>query len=445
VKQPNVVFVFDDQHAARNTGYTGDPNLAGKTPAMDALAAGGTNCVNAVSGTPLCTPYRASLITGQYPQTHGLFLNDVCLRDNGNSIAHCFSRAGYDTAYIGKWHIDGHGRSAYIPPERRQGFDYWQVLECTHNYMDSRYYDQDCDAIKTWDGYDAFAQTRAAMAYIAERPKDVPFLLMLSWGPPHDPFDKLPEPYKSMFPPESIILPPDVPEENAETARKNYSGYYGHIAAIDDCLSQLLSVIDGDTIFVFTSDHGTMTWSKGIPQKQVPYDGSVHVPFLLKLPERLGAAPRTIAQPINTPDIMPTLLDLCGIAVPETVEGTSFAALLHGNADNYPSSSLIQCMQPIAHWNKRNRGGVEYRGVRTERHTYVRSIRGPWLLYDNIADPWQMDNLINNPARAGLQAELEQMLTAHLERRGDEFLTGEEYAARWGYTLDEYGTVPITF
>jgi len=437
--KPNVVFVFDDQHAARDTGYGGNPQV--KTPVMDALAARGINFANAVSGTPLCTPYRASLITGQYPQTHGLFINDVCLRDNGSSIAHCFDRAGYDTAYIGKWHIDGHGRSAYIPPERRQGFGHWQVLECTHNYLASRYYDNDDETIKTWDDYDAFAQTDAAIDYITKRDDDKPFLLMLSWGPPHDPFDKLPEPYKSMYPPESIVLPPDVPEENAEVARRHYSGYYGHIAAIDDCLAKLLNVIDDNTIFMFTSDHGTMTWSKGIPQKQVPYDGSVRVPFLMTLPERLGGCARTVTLPINTPDIMPTLLDLCGIGIPETVEGVSFAPLLRGDGSVAAESALIQCMQPIAHWNKTNRGGVEYRGVRTERYTYVRSIREPWLFFDNQTDPYQMDNLINDPAYETLQAELESMLSAHLERLGDKFLTGEEYAAQWGYILNEHGTV----
>ncbi len=134
MKQPNIVFVFGDQWRAQATGYAGDPNV--ETPNLDALTGESVNFVNALAGCPVCSPYRASLLTGQFPLTHGVFVNDVCLSEESVSLADVYSAAGYDTAYIGKWHIDGHGRSSYIPPERRQGFDYWKVLECTHNYLD---------------------------------------------------------------------------------------------------------------------------------------------------------------------------------------------------------------------------------------------------------------------------------------------------------------------
>ncbi|HPO36806.1 MAG TPA: sulfatase-like hydrolase/transferase, partial [Kiritimatiellia bacterium] len=129
-RAPNVVFVLADQWRAQACGYAGDPNLRGMTPTIDRLAAESANLTHAVSCCPVCSPYRASLLTGQYPLTNGLFLNDVCLSTRATSLAQACTRAGYDTAYIGKWHLDGHGRSAYIPPERRQGFDYWKVREC---------------------------------------------------------------------------------------------------------------------------------------------------------------------------------------------------------------------------------------------------------------------------------------------------------------------------
>jgi arylsulfatase A-like enzyme len=141
--KPNVVFVFADQWRAQATGYNGDPNLQGMTPVLDKMEKESINLVNAVSTCPVCTPYRASLITGQYPLTNGLFLNDLCLNPKAVSMAKIFTEAGYDTGYIGKWNLDGHGRSAYIPKERRQGFEYWKVLECTHNYNRSFYYDND--------------------------------------------------------------------------------------------------------------------------------------------------------------------------------------------------------------------------------------------------------------------------------------------------------------
>ena len=136
--KPNIVFVLTDQWRAQAFGYAGDPNV--RTPNIDALAARSVNCVNAVSVCPVCTPHRASLLTGRFPTTTGMFFNDIYLPGEELCMAEMFAEAGYDTAYIGKWHLDGHGRHSYIPPERRQGFDYWKVLECTHDYNQSYYY-----------------------------------------------------------------------------------------------------------------------------------------------------------------------------------------------------------------------------------------------------------------------------------------------------------------
>jgi arylsulfatase A-like enzyme len=182
--KPNVVLAFADQWRAQATGYAGDPNV--RTPALDRLAARSIRFTTAVSTCPVCSPYRASLMTGRYPLTHGVFLNDVCLSGGATSLAQAFGRAGYRTGYVGKWHLDGHGRSAFIPRQRRQGFDFWRVLECTHNYNRSPYYGDE-DVKRFWDGYDAVAQTREAQGFIRQNAGKGPFLLVLSWGPPHNP------------------------------------------------------------------------------------------------------------------------------------------------------------------------------------------------------------------------------------------------------------------
>ena len=186
-ESPNILYLFSDQWRAMDHGYMGNPDV--RTPNIDALADQSVNFTNAVSGIPVCCPHRGCLLTGQYPLSHGLFLNDLRLNDSATSLAEALTSAGYNTGYIGKWHIDGTGRSAYIPPERRQGFDYWKVLECTHNYNKSRYFDREGQGPRTWEGYDAYAQTRDAVTYIrnhgaatAENRK--PFSLFLSWGPP---------------------------------------------------------------------------------------------------------------------------------------------------------------------------------------------------------------------------------------------------------------------
>ena len=168
VRKPNVVFLLADQWRAQATSYAGDPNA--KTPNLDQLAQESVNLTNAVSSCPVCSPYRGSLMTGQYPLRHGVFLNDVQLSPEAVSIAKVYKEAGYETAYIGKWHLDGPGRSNFIPRERRQGFEFWKALECTHNYNNSFYYSDENVKLK-WEGYDAIAQTRAAQEYIQGRAK----------------------------------------------------------------------------------------------------------------------------------------------------------------------------------------------------------------------------------------------------------------------------------
>ena len=197
------------------------------------------------------------------------------LHPRAKSIAQAFSAGGYDTAYIGKWHVDGHGRSSYIPPERRLGFDYWKVLECTHDYNHSAYYAGDSDEKLYWTGYDAIAQTRDAESYIRNYDKDNPFFLMLSWGPPHAPYDTAPEEFRKLYSPDTIELRPNVSDEIAARAREWLAGYYAHCSALDACVGDLLSTlrecgIENETVFVFTSDHGDMLGSQGEIKKTTP-------------------------------------------------------------------------------------------------------------------------------------------------------------------------------
>ena len=443
-RKPNVVFVFADQWRAQATGYAGDTNA--RTPNLDWLAGRSINFTHAVSCCPVCSPYRASLLTGQYPLTHGVFLNDVLLNNQGTSIAEAYHWAGYETAYIGKWHLDGNRRSAFIPRERRQGFEFWKALGCTHAYNNSFYYGDEDVKLK-WEGYDSIAQTREARQYIRDHAGGSPFLLVLSWGPPHDPYETAPQKYRDLVRPENITLRPNVPEPDRDKARRAAAGYYAHIAALDDCVGDLLETlrqagIERDTIFVFTSDHGDMLYSHGCQNKQRPYDESIRVPFLLRYPALLGEKGATIDMPINTPDIMPTLLGLSGIAVPGTVEGTDLSGVLTGSPAK-DNAALISCYAPFGQWT-RARGGREYRGLRTRRHTYVRDLNGPWLLYDNQDDPYQLDNLCNKPEHAALQSQMDALLSERLRQTNDKFLPGGDSIAKWGYEVDDSGTVRYT-
>lgn len=476
MKRPNIVFVFGDQWRAQATGYAGNPTV--RTPNLDRLAGESVNFTHAVAGCPVCSPYRASLLTGQYPLTHGVFVNDVYLRPNGHSLAHEFAGDGYATAYIGKWHVDGHGRSNYIPPERRQGFEYWKVLECTHDYNHSAYYAGDSDEKLYWEGYDAIAQTRDAQRYIREhvdRCPDQPFLLALSWGPPHAPYGTAPEAYRALYDADDIVLRPNVPE--AEVARRmeerarqlarraggdvpperfqltlgdDLAGYYAHCTALDACIGDLLDTIQAcgiaeDTILVFTSDHGDMLGSHGQFKKQQPWEESIRVPFLLRYPALLGREGREVRALIDAPDIMPTLLGLSGLSIPDTVEGLDYSGYLQGGADPSDGAALLMCPQPFGQWSALRHGGREYRGLRTQRYTYTRTLDGPWMLFDDEQDPFQLENLVEAPAYAAIVEELDGWLQRRLDALGDEFLPGLEYIRRWSYPVDETGTVPYTW
>lgn len=446
--QPNVLVLLTDQWRAQATGYAGDPNV--DTPHLDSLAAISVNFKNAVSGMPVCSPFRASLLTGQRPLTHGVFMNDVQLDTNAVTIAKVFNKEGYDTGYIGKWHMDGHGRLQNVAPgQRRQGFQFWKGNECTHNYNESVYYDNDDPTRKIWDGYDTFAQTDAAIDYMAEHKSSKnPFLMILSYGTPHAPYHTAPLEYRNRFDPKGIELRKNVPDSLQERAKKDLAGYYAHIAVLDEMVGKLIKNLKesrqfDNTIIVFTADHGDLLGSHGAYKKQQPYDESVRVPMLYYIPEKLKIAAGEREALMNSEDIMPTLLSLCNISIPDTVDGLDYRPYMEGK-EKIGHATLLSCVQPFGQWNKVQHGGREYRAIKTLQYTYARDLSGPWLLFDNINDPYQLFNLVGNEGYATLQDELEIQLAHRLKETGDEFLPGMEYIKKWGYPVDETGTVPYT-
>ncbi|MEI9896253.1 MAG: sulfatase [Chthoniobacter sp.] len=305
------------------------------------------------------------------------------LDPNAVTIGKVMHDAGYDTGFIGKWHVDGHGRLSFIPRERRQGFDYWKVLECTHNYTDSIFYGDTSDKLH-WSGYDAIDQTHDAVQYLKDHAKaEKPFVLFLSWGPPHDPYLTAPEKYRALYDPQKITLRANVPEAMAEATRKNIAGYYAHCSALDDCLGEVRATLketglDDHTLLVFTADHGDMLGSQGMMKKQKPYDEAARIPLLFHWPQGFGEQAREFDAPTNSEDFMPTLLGLCGVAIPKTVEGLDYSKYLHGGGESRRRSDRASLRGALGEWDRR-KGGKEYRAVRTTRYTFVRDLDGPWL------------------------------------------------------------------
>lgn len=437
-RRPNVVFVLVDQWRAQAFGYTGDPNAT--TPHIDRLARESYDFTNAVSGFPVCSPYRASLLTGQYAVKNGMVVNDLELKpEKGTTLGERFRLAGYATGYIGKWHVYGSPdgkfgrRLSYIPESSRFGFDYWKACECTHNYNRSLYYEGNDTAQRFWNGYDAQEQTRDACEYIRTRAAGSdPYFLLLSLGPPHDPYGTAPEKYQALYRDRPVQLRANVPPAASEQATKNLRGYYAHSAALDDCIAQLRTAIAAtptadDTIFIFTSDHGDMLQSQGLPLKQHPFDESIRVPFLIHYPRALGRKRRVGRSLIDAPDILPTLSGLAGLPAAESAQGQNFAPVILGRQKEDPQSAALLNL-PVSFSVIRRHGFAEYRGLRTARYTYVRSIHGPWLLYDNRQDPFQKHNLVQQmPA---LRSEFDRRLDTRLRAINDDFLPGSRYVER---------------
>jgi arylsulfatase A-like enzyme len=433
------VFAFADQLRAQTVSCYGNEQVP--MPNVDRLAAEGAVMENAVSTYPVCSPYRGMLLTGQYPMHNGTVGNDTGLRDDLPTVATACRDAGYRTGYVGKWHLEW-DREPYVGPERRQGFEEWAVRNCAHDYTDSFYYDGDGERHEL-PGYEPVAQTDRALDFVAEH-RDGPFCLFLSWGTPHDPYDDVPDRYTEQFPADEIDLRANVDERavvdellatdpsdcsGAQAERREHlrsviedddrlrrewlQGYYAHTRALDDCLGRLLDGLDAhglreDTIVVFASDHGDMLGSHRMGSKQMPHEESIRVPFVARYPERIPAGHRSDAlfEPV---DVMPTLLDLAGLDVPP-VDGRSFADALTGASGEHREALLLMKLLPGGNPWMAN-GVTPWRGVRTERYTYARLLdRGPWLLYDNDADPRQRENHVDDPAYADVRERLEARL-----------------------------------
>lgn len=439
VAKPNIVYILTDQWRGSATAYAGDPNV--KTPELDNFAKEAVNFANAVSVAPVCTPHRAALLTGRYPTSTGMFLNDLYLPSEELCMAEMFKAEGYKTAYIGKWHLDGHGRLNNVSPERRQGFDYWKGLECSHNYTKMPYYDNNDPELKYWQGYSPYALAKDANQYLCTHAKgEDPFLLFISIATPHYPHGSAPKAMQKMYPKEDLILAPNVPKELEERTRKELQGYYGHCTATDKAIGMVLKQIKAldlmdNTIVVFTSDHGEMMGAHGVKPftKQLVWDESIKVPFLISYPAIGNNKGAVVNAPLTTPDILPSLLGLANLEIPKTIEGEDISDLIQHPDPNADRAALVMGVSPFG----ANLKDAAYRAIRTKQYTYARTPQGASILFDNLSDPYQMDNLLDKSAFKAIQRELDRKLNIELEKIGDTFETRDYYLKKYNYVFDK--------
>lgn len=452
-KRPNIVFIFDDQ-------YRQDMSKFIPTPGADRMAREGMTFTNSFSTVPLCTPYRGMLMTGRYPTHSGLVMNWVHANPvlNPNCLANVFAKAGYETGFLGKWHLaaglrvasglyeskpevekayrKAHPDTEFVPPGRqRLGFNFWQAYNFHADFNDYWYYENAPRKIysRKYETETIFDQA----ADFIEKHKDQgkAFLLVVAPHPPHPPFspESLPKGYLDKVPPAAeLYCPPNVPKAGSPRSLEDLRGYLAMAMNFEDNFVRLMDYLDRsgasrNTILVFTSDHGEMHGSHGRTDKMVPYTEAVNIPLVMRWPGRIPAG--TVSDTMYTPmDHLPTLCGLAGLKPPSEVDGEDLSGDALGQ--DCSSRSRVLMANYTSHWDffQTNTHWPEWRGVRTKWFTYVKWLTGAEELYDNLEDPYQMRNLAGDRAVAKNLRELrwhlkELMTTAH-----DDFLSGREYA-----------------
>ena len=421
-KKPNVVFIFADQFRNCSLGCMGAAEV--KTPHFDELASQGMLFTDAVSGYPLCTPYRAMLLTGRYGTSTGMVSNEIELPSGEVTIAETFKQQGYKTGFIGKWHLEKN-HDPFVPKEHRHGFDFWASRNLGGEYFDSFYCADTPDQIPI-PGYEMDGQTDIAIDFMKKNTQS-PFFLMLAWRAPHPPIGA-PSKYEKMYDAARLTQRPNVPRDM--DLRADLVKYYGMITNLDDNMGRIMKALDDmgiadDTIICFSSDHGDMFGSQGLRGKNVPYEESVNVPFIMRYPRAIKPGQKTDCM-INSVDVMPTLLSMCGVPIPRGVQGHDLSPVILGKDDTKPEAVLLQRIIDVG-----NKANAEWRGVRTAQYTYTRTREKAWLLFDNEKDPYQKNNLVNKPEYKAVQDKLEAQLQAMMKKIGDKFEPSEVYIERF--------------
>lgn len=438
----NVLWIISDQHRAQALGINGDPNV--HTPNLDMLAKTGVQFSDAVSGCPLCCPFRGSMLTGNYPHK-AVPGHEYRLPPEQKTIADVFNEQGYDTFYLGKWHLDGfhesEGRAAHhiVPPGRRGHFKKWVGFENNNSQWDCWVHGGEGESAfhERLNGYETDVLTDRMIDYLDEKGKArrqgsrEPFFAVLSVQPPHDPYIAPPE-FMGRHNRAGVRFRENVPNlpPIRERAGEELSGYYAMIENLDMNIGRILEALRRndlgfDTHIIFFSDHGDMHGSHGQFRKTTPYEEAVRVPFIISGEQPMGYERRGCGKApgvlINHVDIAPTTLGLCGIPTPDWMTGVDYShyRLLDNPVHEEPESAFLQSVIPTMHWDSIDK---PWRGVVTrDGYKYVCLPGMPWLLYHLKEDPYEQVNLAHNSCYRSKLLELNTLLRSWVEKTGDCF------------------------
>lgn len=410
-RRPNVLLLLADQWRAQTLPTAGDEDLL--APHLARLGSDGVALSRAYAAYPLCSPSRASILTGRFPHACRVPQNNWALPAEEPSLAALLAGGGYRTGYIGKWHLDGEANPGFVPPgERRRGFQYWAAFNRGHRYYDSTYFRDTPEPLKG-AGFEPDYQTALAASFIKQN-RDHPFFLFVSWGPPHTP-RRPPDQFARLYNPERFHLRANIPDDYQAKAREGYAGYYGLCSAVDHNIGALLDTLEfegltRDTIVVFTADHGDLLGSHGLEFKNEPYEESARVPFLVRYPGRMkGGTESDIL--FSLVDLAPTLASLCGVSPAESMQGTDHSALFTGGAGTRPESIYAE--------GKLGQDGEWRMVVRGADKLVVNRGMEPTHLFNVAQDPFELDNLVGRRDQRTKADELRALLRRWVLRTSD--------------------------
>nr|WP_197092894.1 sulfatase [Haloferax gibbonsii] len=464
--RPNVLFILCDQMRRQAMSCAGDPNVS--TPNLDRLADDGVRFTNANSTAPICVPARLSLVTGQHPHTRNAH-HHWRMSPAERTYGHEFAENGYQTGYVGKWHLADVGRSRPVPETHQGGFDYWRGFELKNDPFDTSYYVDDDPEPHPIDGYQTDGLFDLGTEFLDEHGTgDDPFCLTVSVEPPHPPFIA-PEEFLDEWEDKPLELRPNVPYPDAEPPltifgepyeswgdretstpelyeQYPYHGetffdemrkYYAMIENLDDNVGRLLDELEhrgirDETAIVFTSDHGELLGSQGSMAKQHPYEESVGVPLIISYPDGGIDTGRTIDTPTCTEDMVPTFLGLAGIESDQDLPGADLTPLMRDADETLDRDGVllefVREIRPMMPYHDET-----WRAFRTERYKYT--VKGydnmspgsftewgePWQLYDLQEDPYEQHNLVDDPEYRDVAREMHGRLRDALIEYDDQY------------------------
>ncbi|MBT3202100.1 MAG: sulfatase [Phycisphaerales bacterium] len=427
-KRPNVVFILTDDQRWDMMSCAGHPFL--KTPNLDRIAAEGALFENMFVTTSLCSPSRASFLSGLYAHTHGVVNNFTDYPSQMPSFPMRLQKEGYETAYIGKWHMGEKDDSA------RPGFDYWVSHKGQGKYFDNTFNINGKREVKK--GYYTTRVTDLAVDWI-KRDRTKPFVMILGHKAAHTPFtpeakyEKTFDDIDVKYPDSAFALEgkpewvnqridtwhgiygpiygfrkkfPDTTPESVKEFAHFVRSYTATIKSIDDSVARVYAALKvtgqlDNTVLIFAGDNGMFLGEHGMTDKRTMHEESIRVPLLVRYPGAIKAGTR-IPQMVLNIDLAPSVLELCGAAPLKKVHGMSWAKLAAGKSDKWRDAWYYEYNYETQFPYTPN-----VRGVRTDRWKYVHYPHGDGKpdrhkseLYDLKNDPGELKNLIDDPAQA---------------------------------------------